>query len=472
MSTAALLIDFGSTYTKLRAVDLERRRVLGSGQGPSTVASDIMVGMKAALADLERRLGGLPRFKYRLASSSAAGGLRMVTVGLVRELTAEAARRAALGAGARLVGTFAYRLTHADVEKIVELAPDILLLAGGTDGGNSEVLLANADALGRSALGCPIVLAGNRDVADEAVARLARPDVTVCANVMPEFNVLDVEPARDAIRRVFIERIVHAKGIDRAQAELDQVLMPTPAAVLEGARLVADGCAGAAGLGPLLVVDPGGATTDVHSIADGEPSVATVIPQGLPEPRVKRTVEGDLGMRHNALTIVEAVGLEAIASQARLAPQRVSSLLAEIVRDVERLPRGADEIALDQALVCAAVRHAVTRHCGTVATVYTATGPVTVQHGKDLSALGVVIGTGGALVHSPDPAAVLRNALASADEPLSLRPRQPKFLLDREYLLYACGLLGAVEPQAALELALAHLEPIDSETRHERSCCA
>jgi uncharacterized protein (TIGR01319 family) len=241
MSTAALLIDFGSTYTKLRAVDLERRRVLGSGQGPSTVASDIMVGMKAALADLERRLGGLPRFKYRLASSSAAGGLRMVTVGLVRELTAEAARRAALGAGARLVGTFAYRLTHADVEKIVELAPDILLLAGGTDGGNSEVLLANADALGRSALGCPIVLAGNRDVADEAVARLARPDVTVCANVMPEFNVLDVEPARDAIRRVFIERIVHAKGIDRAQAELDQVLMPTPAAVLEGARLVADG---------------------------------------------------------------------------------------------------------------------------------------------------------------------------------------------------------------------------------------
>jgi len=107
-----------------------------------------------------------------------------------------------------------------------------------------------------------------------------------------------------------------------------------------------------------------------------------------------------------------------------------------------------------------------------VATVYTATGPVTVQHGKDLSALGVVIGTGGALVHSPDPAAVLRNALASPDEPLSLRPRQPKFLLDREYLLYACGLLGAVEPQAALELALAHLEPIDSETRHERSCCA
>ena len=469
MPTAALLIDFGSTYTKLRAVDLERCRILGSGQGPSTVSSDIMVGMKAALADLERRLGNLPRFKYRLASSSAAGGLRMVTVGLVRELTAEAARRAALGAGARLVGTFAYRLTQADVERIVALAPDIVLLAGGTDGGNSEVILHNAAALGKSLLRCPVVLAGNRAAADDAAALLAAREVIRCENVMPEFNLLDIEPARAAIRRVFIERIVHAKGIDRAQAEFDQVLMPTPAAVMEGARLLADGCAGVVGLGPLLVVDPGGATTDVHSVADGEPSVAGVISQGLPEPRIKRTVEGDLGMRHNAAAIVEAEGLESVAAAAKLAPERVSILLDEITRDLERLPQEADEIALDQALVCAAVKRAVTRHCGTLATVYTAIGPATVQYGKDLSGVGAVIGTGGALVHGRDPRAVLRMALATPAEPLSLRPRNPRFLLDREYLLYACGLLGSVEPQAALKLALAHLEPIENESNHERT---
>ena len=131
---AALLIDFGSTYTKLRAIDVERATILGAGQGPSTVGTDITVGMRAALADLERHVGVLPAFTYRLACSSAAGGLRMVTVGLVRELTAEAARQAALGAGARLVGTFAYRLTAADVSRIEELAPDILLLAGGDKG--------------------------------------------------------------------------------------------------------------------------------------------------------------------------------------------------------------------------------------------------------------------------------------------------------------------------------------------------
>ncbi len=147
MSAHALLIDFGSTYTKLRAVDLDRGRIVGSGQGPSTVASDVRVGMKAALADLEARLGGLPAFRHRLASSSAAGGLRMVTVGLVKELTAEAARRAALGAGAKLVGAYAYRLTKGDVDAIVAASPDIILLSGGTDGGNSEVIVANGKAL-------------------------------------------------------------------------------------------------------------------------------------------------------------------------------------------------------------------------------------------------------------------------------------------------------------------------------------
>jgi uncharacterized protein (TIGR01319 family) len=459
---AALLIDFGSTYTKLRAVDLERRRILGSGQGLSTVATDITIGMKAALADLERHIGGLPRFQYRLASSSAAGGLRMVTVGLVRELTAEAARQAALGAGAKLVGTFAYGLTGSDIEAISALAPDIILLAGGTDGGNGTVILHNARMLAQSALDCPFVYAGNRAAADEARALLAAKNVAYTENVMAELNVLNIEPARAAIRKVFIERIVHAKGIDRARDEFDSVLMPTPAAVLEGARLLADGIRGASGLGPLLVVDPGGATTDVHSVASGEPA-AGVVAQGLPEPRVKRTVEGDLGMRHNAATIVETAGLETIAADAGLEAERAARVLAGITRNFERLPQTPEEAAFDQALARAAVKIAVRRHCGTTQTVYGALGPITVQHGKDLTQVSTVIGTGGGLVASRNPRAVLQMALADPSEPFALKPRAPKLLLDREYLLYACGLMGQVEPQAALELALAHLEPLEQE---------
>jgi len=468
MSSAALLIDFGSTFTKLRAVDLERCTILGSGQGPSTVATDVMIGMRTALEDLGRRLGTLPRFKYRLASSSAAGGLRMVTVGLVRELTAEAARRAALGAGAKLVGALAYRLTSADVAAILDLAPDILLLAGGTDGGNSEVVLHNAAAIGESDLACPIVYAGNRGAADDACRLLSGKSVSVTENVMPEFNVLNIEPARAAIRRVFIDRIVHAKGIDRAHAEFDQVLMPTPAAVLEGAKLLADGCGSASGIGPLLVVDPGGATTDVHSVATGEPAAPGVVPQGLPEPRAKRTVEGDLGMRYNAAAIVEAAGISNIAAEANLDLDAVVALVARLARDAGRLPDNPEEFALDRALARAAVRIAVARHCGTVEIVYTVSGPVTVQHGKDLTGIGTLIGTGGAVVANRDPRDVLATALFDPLTPSSLRPKAPRFLLDRGYLLYACGLLSSVEPEVALQLALANLKPLDEEACHER----
>lgn len=446
---AALLIDFGSTYTKLRAVDIAGRRLIGAGQGPSTVTTDINVGLRAALADLERRMGRLPQWRYRLASSSAAGGLRMVTVGLVRELTAEAARQAALGAGARLVGTFAYRLTESDLEKILSLAPDILLLAGGTDGGNDEVVLHNAAVIAQSALACPIVYAGNRAAADKARRLLAAKTAIFAANVMPELNELDIDPARDAIRQVFIDRIVHAKGIDRAAAEFDAVVMPTPAAVLEGARLVADG-----GLGSVLVVDPGGATTDVHSVASGEPAPG-VVPQGLPEPRVKRTVEGDLGMRHNAAAVVEVAGVAAIAADSGLEQSVIENLLRNL--KAEDLPESENEKAFDRALARAAIGIAVERHCGTLKTVYTPTGPVTVQSGKDLRNVGAVIGTGGVLAAAEAPRAILERALADPRKPLALKPLAPRLLLDREYLLYACGLLQSVEPDAALELALKNL---------------
>ncbi len=466
---AALLIDFGSTYTKLRAVNLDRPRVLAAGQGPSTVATDVRIGMDAALADLEKNMGGLPSFKYRLASSSAAGGLKMVTIGLVKELTAEAARQAALGAGAKLCGTFTYRLTPSDEARIAALAPDIILLAGGTDGGNVEVVRHNADRLARSGIACTIVVAGNRDVSEELAAQLAAAgkNVRITENVMPSFGVLNIDPARDVIRRIFIDRIVHAKGIDRAAASFDAVLMPTPAAVLEGATLLARGVPGGKGLGDLMVVDIGGATTDVHSVAAGAPSREGVVQIGLPEPFVKRTVEGDLGMRHNAATIVQTAGMDLIAARSGLDGAEIGRQLDAIARNIERLPADSTERAFDEALAWAAVRVAVARHAGTSKIVQTVQGPVTVQAGKDLSRVGTIIGTGGPLAHGATPATALEAALADPAEPFSLRPDGAALLIDTEYVLYAAGLLAAVEPGAAMALALGSLKPAVKGKPHE-----
>jgi uncharacterized protein (TIGR01319 family) len=475
ITSAALLIDFGSTYTKLRAIDLERADIIGSGQGPSTVTTDITVGMEAALADLGSHIGGLPNFKYRLATSSAAGGLRMVTVGLVKELTAEAARIAALGAGAKLIGTYAYRLTASDIAEIEAHEPDILLLAGGTDGGNEGVILHNSAIIAGSSVGCPVVVAGNRVATDRIVTQLysAGKNVVTSENVMPEFNVLNIEPARAAIRKIFIDRIVHAKGIDRAAERFDAVLMPTPEAVMEGARLLADGTDAQEGLGPLLIVDIGGATTDVHSVASGNPTLEGAIQRGLPEPYVKRTVEGDLGMRHNALSIVEAAGLDSLALDSGLSQERFGEILALFEKDVERLPDSDEEQAVDQSLARAATLIAVRRHSGRTETVYTVMGPAVAQHGKDLSGVAAVIGTGGVLVHGNDPARILAKACADPNDPESLRPRAPRLLLDRGYLLYACGLLGTVEPNVALTLGLAHMHSLgEEELSHGRSSAA
>ena len=460
--TTALLIDFGSTFTKLRAVDLEKAEIIGTGQGPSTVATDITGGLTKALSDLEGRIGPLPDFKHRLACSSAAGGLGMVTVGLVKELTAEAAKQAALGAGARLTGAFSHGLTQGDIAEVEALAPDIILLAGGTDGGNSDVILGNAAKLA-AAVTCPVIVAGNREAADEAAGLLkaAGKLVTVTENVMPEFGTLNVEPARGAIRGVFIERIVHAKGIDRAAEMFDAVLMPTPAAVLEGARLLSEGLDNTPGLGALVVIDVGGATTDVHSVASGEPTAEGVIPHGLPEPHLKRTVEGDLGMRINAPAITEAVGMYTLAEATGLDVDGARKILDEITAAVDSLPESTEQKRFDQALAEAAVGIAVARHAGTVSIVQTVTGPVSMQTGKDLGSVTTVIGTGGVLAHGADPAAALARALAAPAKPQSLRPKDPELRLDGDYLLFACGLLAGVEPEAALTLGLTHMHPVE-----------
>ena len=373
---------------------------------------------------------------------------------------------AALGAGAKLTGTFSFGLTKGDIAEVEALAPDIILLAGGTDGGNSDVILENAEKLAAASVTCPVIVAGNREAADEAAGLLeaAGKPVTVTENVMPEFGTLNVEPARDAIRKVFIDRIVHAKGIDRASDMFDAVLMPTPAAVLDGAKLLSDGVPGTPGLGDLVVVDVGGATTDVHSVASGAPTVEGAIQHGLPEPHCKRSVEGDLGMRVNAHSIAEAAGLDVIAAAAGVNVGRAGEMLDTLSGDIEHLPKaGSEEARFDQALAATALGLAVTRHAGSLSIVQMVTGPASVQTGKDLSAVGTLIGTGGVLAQGENPAATLAAGLADPAQPQSLKPKAPALLLDSEYVLYAVGLLAAIDPEAALTFGLVHMHAVGEE---------
>jgi uncharacterized protein (TIGR01319 family) len=449
----ALLIDFGSTFTKIQAIDLAAEEIVAYAQSCTTVETDIMVGLREALDLLPPKIRN-STFSCKLSSSSAAGGLAMVTIGLIPELSAEAARRAALGAGAKVIRVYSFRLSSRELQELEALKPDILLLAGGTDGGNSEVILENAKKLAQSQVRCPIVIAGNKVAADEVNDLLSFSGKTtlVTDNVMPEVNGLNVEPARAMIRKVFIERIIEAKGLKKAEEFVEGILMPTPTAVLSAAQLLSQGTASERGLGDLVVVDIGGATTDVHSIGLGNPVQAGVVCKGLPEPMAKRTVEGDMGIRYNASFILKLCGQERILKNARFSHPDLLQKLQSLSRSVETLPRSEEGRDLDFALAACAAQAAMERHAGTIETLWGPQGQYYVQHGKDLTNIGHLIGTGGIFIHHPQAGEILRKTLFSPQEPFSLRPRDPAIYTDARYCLFAIGLLADRYPEQAFRI--------------------
>ncbi len=455
----ALLIDFGSTFTKIQAIDLAAEEIVAYAQSCTTVETDIMVGLREALDLLPPKIRN-STFSCKLSSSSAAGGLAMVTIGLIPELSAEAARRAALGAGAKVIRVYSFRLSSRELQELEALKPDILLLAGGTDGGNSEVILENAKKLAQSQVRCPIVIAGNKVAADEVNDLLSFSGKTtlVTDNVMPEVNGLNVEPARAMIRKVFIERIIEAKGLKKAEEFVEGILMPTPTAVLSAAQLLSQGTASERGLGDLVVVDIGGATTDVHSIGLGNPVQAGVVCKGLPEPMAKRTVEGDLGIRYNASFILKLCGQERILKNARFPHPDLLQKLQSLSRSVETLPRSEEGRDLDFALAACAAQAAMERHAGTIETLWGPQGQYYVQHGKDLTNIGHLIGTGGIFIHHPQAGEILRKTLFSPQEPFSLRPRDPAIYTDARYCLFAIGLLADRYPEQAFRIARKYLK--------------
>ena len=453
-----LLIDFGSTYTKLTAVDLDAEAILGTAAAYTTVQTDINDGLQKALSQLEAKTGILS-FNECYACSSAAGGLRMVTSGLVPELTGEAARLASLGAGAKVVGVYAFQLTEDDLEEIEHLKPDIFLLVGGTDGGNTECILHNARMLAQLQGNFPVIIAGNRTAARECQRILKDYETYICPNVMPKFGTLQIDATQKQIRELFLNRIVQAKGLSKASALLSDIMMPTPSAVLQAMELLSQGCEGESGIGDLIAVDVGGATTDVYSVADGMPEHMNTVYKGLPEPFAKRTVEGDIGMRYSIQGIVDAAGLDNISRLSGLSKTRVTELVDHLKEHTDTVPNGDPELeALDFALASSAIAEAVTRHAGTMEETYTMMGLTYVQSGKNLTKVKQIVVTGGSLIHTKRTEQIAVHALFDPMRPHSLRPKAADVWVDRSYILAAMGLLSSHYPAAALRIMKKELE--------------
>ena len=446
MDNIRLLIDFGSTFTKVVAINLGKEEIVATARVPSTVESDITKGLEEALKCISDT-SGISNLEEReaLACSSAAGGLRMVCAGFVPDLTSKAANHAALGAGAKVIACYSYKLTRQEIEEIEATAPDIVLLSGGTDGGDEEVIIHNARMFSQTGQSVTnIIVAGNKTTYDEikTIFLNGRKNVVYTGNVMPEIGVLDVVPCNREIRELFMKNIIEAKGIARAKAIIKDVIMPTPSAVLEAAKLIATE------LGELVVIDVGGATTDVHSIAKGKPSQSDTIVAGLPEPYEKRTVEGDLGLRYNLDRMQELV-------KERETPPNFDAIAKSFHEG--KLPETEEELACHVLLTSLTVEVAMDRHAGKIEVVYGPTGERLVQHGKDLTNVKTIIGTGGPVIFSRKRREILERTLFQEANSFILKPKEPVFYMDEEYILYAVGLLSQVEPEKALNLAMKYL---------------
>lgn len=440
-------VDLGSTFTKAAAVDVRGAQLLATAQSRTTIDTDVADGLDAVLTDLSA--GGTsqaaPGYADVLACSSAGGGLRLAVVGYERAITAEAGYRVGLSAGARVEHVSSGPLDDAELARLTGSRPDVLLLVGGTDGGNAEVLLHKARALARSRLGVPVVVAGNADVADEVrrILRRTGQPVRVTANVLPRIGVLDPRPAREAIREVFIRHVIGGKHLSRRVDLTTLVRAATPDAVLAGVEVLADE------VGDVVLVDVGGATTDVYSVVSPDPDAPSWEADPVGTLWRSRTVEGDLGVRWNATGIVEAALVERLVAADEA--ERLGRAAVALAADPGRVPTTQDERDVDVRLATLAATVALRRHARPHVS-----GGVQ-QPGKDLRRVSLVVGSGGVFRHAgeggddPDGRAaqeMLRACLSDLAGGWRL-PERAAVVVDRRYVMAAAGTLAAEHPEAA-----------------------
>lgn len=458
--------DVGSTYTKLSVFEKTGDVItfLGRSQAPTT-AKNITIGLSNARYNVSpAEAGGLPDEIY--ASSSAAGGLRMVAIGYMPRVTAKAAKEVAMNAGARVLEI----VSHEDpdeykVQVLREINPDIILLAGGTDGGDEESLLENARVITNSRVQAVVIIAGNIEAQPKVEAVLKSHNVQCIRvpNVMPTIHELRVKPARRAIHEQFIRQITKAEGLHKLlEVVSDGRVTPTPGAVLLGAELLSLGTHNVEGIGDLLVIDLGGATTDVHSVL---PSLGEMPDEekGLVIHNEKqtsyRTVEGNLGLRISAKGIVETVGVKRLLEKINLTGEKLEQQMLSYVNFLEANPdhvcNNEEEMMFDEALAITAIEVALKRHAGFISQEHDPVMGIApgTPVGRDLRKVKKVIAVGGIFTHSgPERAErIIRRALEKPG--FSLIPTEPEIVIDTNYLMYAVGILARVYPDEILSFA-------------------
>lgn len=380
----------------------------------------------------------------------------MVAMGYMAEITAKAAKEVAMNAGARVMGIISSDTSPEDSMSILkDTKADIILLAGGTDGGEGKSALKHAQLIVKSKSAATVVIACNKDIQKEVAAYLDSafvPNVQV-ANIMPAIHKLNVQPAREAIHQQFIRQITRIKGLERLEALLaDNTLVPTPGAVLMACELLAKGTYRQKGEGPVALIDLGGATTDIHS-AIPEFEKVSFDKQHLVVENQKhfshRTVEGNLGLRISATDILETAGPYTVIDNipghpSGITAEKLSAYTQKLAQTPSHIPQNQEEKAMDKALATTAIAIALRRHAGRIAKEENL-GMNTSEEatiGRDLRYLKRIYVSGGIFCHLSEEESKEILIKAFENPGLSLLPTAPSFYFDPNYTLYAMGVLS------------------------------
>jgi uncharacterized protein (TIGR01319 family) len=444
-----LCVDFGSTFTKAALVDEVSGELIGTAGHRTTLPDDegrgdVLDGLDACRRELGRTHPEVGDAVV-LACSSAGGGLRIAVVCSEELVTAEAGRRVALSSGGKVVAVLSRASDDALYRDLGHTTrPDVVLLTGGTDCGDPDGLLLGARRIASSGWHGPVVVAGNAAAQDEAVSLLAGLPVIVTDNVVPRIGVLEPEPARRAIREMFLAHVIGGKGLSRRTDFTAMVRGATPDLVLTGVEVLA----AVTGGNGVVVVDVGGATTDVHSVVRLDPEDAGLSREVVASTPVTRTVEGDLGMRWSAVSTWEA------GHRAGLLGEDLRPAVVRRTADPSFLPGTEAERREDEEIAAAAALLALRRHVGRSRVVVGPGGRVVERTGKDLREVGLLVGSGGVLRHANTDgvAQILASLTGRSPEGWQL-PEHPRLVVDRDYVLAAVGLLAERRPEAAAALA-------------------
>lgn len=430
-STTTLVTAFNVKYDKNENIYVD---IPFQGKSCTTVLDgDVTIGLKDAVKDIESQIGESLSWDRMLATSSAAGGLKITVHGLMEQMTVRAAKEAALGAGGIIKMVTAGKMRKSDLKRIREIDPNMIMIAGGIDFGERDTALYNAELISNEYFNKPIVYCGNIENVEEIKDIFEGQEIYTIDNVYPSVDVLNVEPARKIIQEAFEKNITKAPGMNKIKEMVNGSIMPTPGAVMESSKVLYDM------IGDLVVFDVGGATTDVHSVTEGSSIVLDMLVN--PEPKAKRTVEGDLGVFINSKNVIDLLDIRDLGQTTK----------EYITQHIKPIPTTKEDIDATTTLTKKAVEVAIDRHVGTIKRKYDGESGF-IAYGKDLSQVKYIIGTGGALTRLPGGKKLLLQIRCLRDDVTMLPRKGARVLLDDNYIMACAGVLSRENKDAAKAL--------------------